>query len=239
MTEVGRQPWIVYNVMRTSNAVSTRGGIWITFGLIVALYVGARRDPDHPLTAMSRRWRRDEDGHGRRAVQPRIGPAAPSSRGGVDDEQADVVAGVPLVGATMYAIFGGADFGAGVWSLLAGGGDRGRRPRELIDWAIGPVWEANHVWLIFVLVVLWTGFPTAFECDLLHALHPPQPRGARDRAARGRVCLPAHRTAGARACDVRVLLRVRLTPHAVLHGHRGGRDRRRARAGGKRERATW
>src|SRR4051794_18988218 len=63
----------------------------------------------------------------------------------------------------MYAIFGGADFGAGLWSLLAGGGESGRRPRELIDWAIGPVWEANHVWLIFVLVVLWTGFPSAFE----------------------------------------------------------------------------
>src|SRR3954470_6169702 len=63
----------------------------------------------------------------------------------------------------MYAVFGGADFGAGVWSLLAGGGERGRRPRELIDWAIGPVWEANHVWLIFVLVVLWTGFSSAFE----------------------------------------------------------------------------
>ena len=77
--------------------------------------------------------------------------------------EADAVAGVLLVGATMYAIFGGADFGAGVWSLLAGDGDRGRRPRALIDWAIGPVWEANHVWLIFTLVVLWTGFPTAFE----------------------------------------------------------------------------
>src|SRR4051794_1116884 len=62
----------------------------------------------------------------------------------------------------MYAVFGGADFGAGLWSLLAGG-RRGRRPRELIDWAIGPVWEANHVWLIFVLVVLWTGFSSAFE----------------------------------------------------------------------------
>ena len=56
-----------------------------------------------------------------------------------------------------------ADFGGGLWSLLAGGGERGRRPRELIDWAIGPVWEANHVWLIFVLVVLWTGFSSAFE----------------------------------------------------------------------------
>ena len=54
--------------------------------------------------------------------------------------EADAVAGVLLVGATMYAVFGGADFGAGVWSLLAGRGDRGRRPRALIDWAIGPVW---------------------------------------------------------------------------------------------------
>src|SRR4051794_22293754 len=76
---------------------------------------------------------------------------------------ADAVAVVLWIGATMYAVFGGADFGAGLWSLLAGGGDRGRRPRELIDWAIGPVWEANHVWLIFVLVVLWTGFSSAFE----------------------------------------------------------------------------
>jgi cytochrome bd ubiquinol oxidase subunit II len=76
---------------------------------------------------------------------------------------ADAVAIVLWIGATMYAVFGGADFGAGLWSLLAGGGDRGRRPRELIYWAIGPVWEVNHVWLIFVLVVLWTGFSSAFE----------------------------------------------------------------------------
>ena len=76
---------------------------------------------------------------------------------------ANAVAVVLVVGVTMYAVFGGADFGAGFWSLLAGGGERGRRPRALIDWAIGPVWEANHVWLIFVLVVLWTGFSSAFE----------------------------------------------------------------------------
>jgi cytochrome bd ubiquinol oxidase subunit II len=75
---------------------------------------------------------------------------------------ADAVAGVLWIGATMYAVFGGADFGAGFWSLVAGRGDAGRRARELVDWAIGPVWEANHVWLIFVLVVLWTGFSSAF-----------------------------------------------------------------------------
>ena len=76
---------------------------------------------------------------------------------------ADAVLVVLGIGLTLYAVFAGADFGAGLWSLLAGSGDRGRRPRELIDWAIGPVWEANHVWLIFMLVVLWTGFATAFE----------------------------------------------------------------------------
>ena len=76
---------------------------------------------------------------------------------------ADAVAGMLWVGVTAYAVFGGADFGAGFWSLVAGGDTRGRRARALIDWAIGPVWEANHVWLIFVLVVLWTGFSLAFE----------------------------------------------------------------------------
>ncbi len=75
---------------------------------------------------------------------------------------ADAVAGVLWIGATLYAVFGGADFGAGLWSLLAGQGERGERARALVDWAIGPVWEANHVWLIFVLVVLWTAFSVAF-----------------------------------------------------------------------------
>jgi cytochrome d ubiquinol oxidase subunit II len=75
---------------------------------------------------------------------------------------ADAVAAVLWVGATFYAVFGGADFGAGFWALVAGGGEAGKRPRELIDAAIGTVWEANHVWLIFVLVVLWTAFSDAF-----------------------------------------------------------------------------
>jgi cytochrome bd ubiquinol oxidase subunit II len=76
---------------------------------------------------------------------------------------ADAVAAMLWTGVIAYAVFGGADFGAGFWSLFAGPGERGRRARDLIDWAIGPVWEANHVWLIFVLVVLWTGFSAAFE----------------------------------------------------------------------------
>ena len=75
---------------------------------------------------------------------------------------ADAVAAVLWVGVTLYAVFGGADFGSGFWALVAGGGERGRRARALIDWAIGPVWEANHVWLIFMLVTVWTAFPEAF-----------------------------------------------------------------------------
>jgi cytochrome bd ubiquinol oxidase subunit II len=76
---------------------------------------------------------------------------------------ADACAAILWIGVTLYAIFGGADFGAGVWDLLAGRGERAERVRGQIDRSIGPVWEANHVWLIFVLVVLWTAFPTAFS----------------------------------------------------------------------------
>jgi cytochrome d ubiquinol oxidase subunit II len=59
-------------------------------------------------------------------------------------------------------LFGGADFGAGFWDLLAGGTERGMPQRRLIEHTIAPVWEANHVWLIFVIVMLWTGFPEVF-----------------------------------------------------------------------------
>lgn len=60
-----------------------------------------------------------------------------------------------------YAVLGGADFGAGVWNLVAFGRSR-QRQRELIHHALGPVWEANHVWLIFLIVGLFTIFPSAF-----------------------------------------------------------------------------
>ena len=66
------------------------------------------------------------------------------------------------LGLNAYAVFGGADFGAGFWDLAAGGSKRGAAPRALIADAIGPVWEANHTWLIFDLVILWTAFPPAF-----------------------------------------------------------------------------
>jgi cytochrome d ubiquinol oxidase subunit II len=76
------------------------------------------------------------------------------------------------LGLTAYAILGGADFGAGFWDLTAGGAERGARLRGLVKRSMGPVWEANHVWLIFVLVVFWTAFPTAFGA-VMETLYVP------------------------------------------------------------------
>ena len=87
----------------------------------------------------------------------------------------DVVAAILVAGATLYAIFGGADFGAGVWELLAvRTPDRSLRQRieQRVALSLGPVWEANHVWLIFTLVVLWTGFPDAFA-PIMETLYVP------------------------------------------------------------------
>ena len=86
--------------------------------------------------------------------------------------EADLVAVVLFVGVTAYALFGGADFGAGFWDLIAGGPERGSRPRALVDHSIGPVWEANHVWLIFCLVVLWTAFSEVFASIMLTLFVP-------------------------------------------------------------------
>lgn len=86
--------------------------------------------------------------------------------------EAIAVAAILVVVISAYALFGGADFGGGMWDLAAGGAERGAAPRELIDESITPVWEANHVWLIFILVLLWTAFPPAFAA-IMTALFIP------------------------------------------------------------------
>jgi cytochrome d ubiquinol oxidase subunit II len=67
-----------------------------------------------------------------------------------------------MLGVIAYAVLGSADFGAGFWDLTAGGAERGGRIRGMVERSMSPVWEANHVWLIFVLVIAWTAFPVAF-----------------------------------------------------------------------------
>lgn len=83
----------------------------------------------------------------------------------------ELCAGVILLALIVYALLGGADFGAGVWDLLATG-PRAQRQRDVIADAIGPIWEANHVWLIVVVVMMFTAFPSAFAV-LMTALHIP------------------------------------------------------------------
>jgi cytochrome bd ubiquinol oxidase subunit II len=84
----------------------------------------------------------------------------------------DLTVAVLVLGLVMYAVLGGADFGAGFWDLTAGGAERGARVRGMLKRSMSPVWEANHVWLIFVLVVFWTGFPRAFG-PVMETLYVP------------------------------------------------------------------
>jgi cytochrome d ubiquinol oxidase subunit II len=79
--------------------------------------------------------------------------------------------GVLVAAFVLYALFGGADFGGGVWDLLASG-PRKAEQRALIAQALGPVWEVNHVWLIIGVVILFSAFPPAFAA-LSVALHVP------------------------------------------------------------------
>ncbi len=83
----------------------------------------------------------------------------------------DVVAAVLALALNGYVLFGGADFGGGVWDLLASGPRRARQ-REVIAHAIGPIWEANHVWLILAVVLAFTGFSPVFA-RIMTVLHIP------------------------------------------------------------------
>lgn len=74
---------------------------------------------------------------------------------------ATLTAAALLAVLTLYATFGGADFGAGLWHLLAGASSRKDEARALIRETVTPVWESNHVWLVFAIVVFFTGFPPA------------------------------------------------------------------------------
>ncbi|MEX2381837.1 MAG: cytochrome d ubiquinol oxidase subunit II [Opitutales bacterium] len=79
--------------------------------------------------------------------------------------------GVVLISLIFYALGAGADFGGGIWDMLARG-PRARRQREVIAKAIAPIWEANHVWLILILVILFTAFPASFAI-IMTSLHIP------------------------------------------------------------------
>lgn len=85
---------------------------------------------------------------------------------------ADIVAVVLFIAISAYAVLAGADFGAGFWDLTAGGAKKGRPMRALIEQSIGPVWETNHIWIIFALVLLWTCFAVVFG-SIMSTLYVP------------------------------------------------------------------
>ena len=135
VTEVGRQPWIVRNYMRVEDAATGNTGVWITFLVVVVLYlvVAVTHDPRaarHEPAVAEAGGDLDETDV---PYGPR-GPVEPPRRrpGGGEGAMswADVVAVVLFFGVIAYALFGGADFGAGFWDLIAGGADRGEHPRR-------------------------------------------------------------------------------------------------------------
>ncbi|WP_106401040.1 cytochrome d ubiquinol oxidase subunit II [Actinocorallia populi] len=97
---------------------------------------------------------------------------------------AEILLVVLWIGLTAYVLFGGADFGGGIWDLLAGTAERGRPQRDTIEHSIGPVWETNHVWLIFVIVMAWTGVPAVFAA-IASTLYIPLTLAALGIIARG------------------------------------------------------
>ena len=175
VSEVGRQPWIVYNLMKVEDAATANTGVWITFVLVDRCSTSGSGSPrcsilrnmsrrfrergvgEHDVpygpqrpgpTAGAehrRRWRGDEHGRRRRAV---LSPSPPTPSSAAPTSAPGSGTSSPAVPA------------------------RGERPREVIDHSIGPVWEANHVWLIFIFVVLWTGFSEAYASITLTLFVP-------------------------------------------------------------------
>ncbi|GAA1222707.1 cytochrome d ubiquinol oxidase subunit II [Kitasatospora nipponensis] len=141
---------------------------------------------------------------------------------------ADLIAWVLVLAVAAYACAGGTDYGAGFWDLLAGGAERGKRPRWLIDHAMGPVWEVNNVWLIFVLVLMWTGFPAMFQA-VFEALWLPLALAAIGMVLRGAgfgLRKPTRRLAQRRLYGAVFAVSSLLTPFflgAVLGGIASGR----------------
>ncbi len=159
-TEVGRQPWVVYHVMRTSQAVTGAGGLPVGYATLALAYVGVaigvvwilRRLAAAPLEC--------------RIPAPPTPAASADPRPSRRERELMHLYEIPLifalVGLVLYTVLGGADFGAGIWQLTAGNGEFSERIRDHAHDSMAPVWEANHVWLVFVLVVFWTAYPAAF-----------------------------------------------------------------------------
>ncbi|MFG2139751.1 cytochrome d ubiquinol oxidase subunit II [Streptomyces sp. NPDC048650] len=153
---------------------------------------------------------------------------------------ASLVALVLLLAVAAYACAGGTDYGAGFWDLAAGGAERGRRPRWLIDHAMAPVWEVNNVWLIFVFVIMWSGFPVLFQ-TVFTAMWLPLALAAVGTVLRGAgfaLRKPSRRPAGRRLYGAVFAVSSLLTPF-FLGAAAGGIASGRAAPGTEPSAAAW
>ena len=190
VTEVGRQPWIVYNLMKVEDAATANTGVWVTFVAVVLLYVALGRHDDRgaaldePAVPARRRVRRP--GRAVRACRRRRDAAETAEAGAVST----VVAVVLLLALAAYAVFGGADFGAGLWDLVAGGPDQGasaaRTHRAVDRSGLGGQPRLADLHLRRDL----DGVPVGVPVDHADDVRPADHRGPRHRAARRELRVP-------------------------------------------------
>jgi hypothetical protein len=172
VTEVGRQPWVIYGVMRTADAVTpvARASPSPSSPTRLYAFLGVHRGAPAAPPVLARAARR----------------VAHAAAGGA---MTLYLAGLVLACLVLYALLAGADFGGGTWDLLATG-PRADDQRRVIERAMGPVWEANHVWLIAVIVLLFACFPRAYSHDRHRAAPAAHPHAVRHRPARHGLRLP-------------------------------------------------
>jgi hypothetical protein len=129
VTEEGRQPWVVYGLQTTAQAATTNGGVLASLSIVIVVYGVIGVATIAILLMLARRWRRDDrDDDSVPYGPPRAARGPARESGGVI--MADAVGAILLAGITLYAVLGGADFGGGLWDLLAGTTARGRAPRS-------------------------------------------------------------------------------------------------------------
>ncbi len=219
--------------MRTEDAVTGAGGLWFVFGGAVVLYAAlGTRSPSFALRRIARREEPGADiGAGLPYGPP---PSAAEPKEEAADEQARRRRRDPRRRSDPLR-----DLRRRRLRRRRLGAARGRgRPtaslRERIEQrvalSLGPVWEANHVWLIFTLVVLWTGFPDAFA-PIMETLYVPLALAAVGIVLRGSGFAFGHSLRRRRGAARPRRLRGLVADHAVLPRLRGRRDRRRRRRG--------
>ena len=214
-TEVGRQPWIVYQTMRTTDAVTASNGLEVGFAVLVRVYLFL-------AAALS----------GCSAASPRSRPR-PRWRRRCALMLPEICLGLVVLGITAYAVLGGADFGAGFWDLTAGG-DAPRRPRARHGAALDEPGVGGQPRVADLRARdRVDGVPGRLRLDLLHAARAAVPRRARDHLPRLRVRAARPGRDDPRGPRARRGVRALLRARAVLP-RRGARRRRLGpRAGGQ------